>query len=330
MKIVQVIGYFQTELGYPEAFLAKELARLGHDVCIITSDRYKTFFYSGSKSALVGRTTNPGFYIEEGIKVWRLKSLFELHLQLWMRGLERKILEIKPDLVIMHDICTFSALRIARLKNHTLGFKLVYDEHMTEDNSRSPLRVLYPLFKLLFSSTIRKSADKLVAILPETRTLMHKKFGLPLDRISIIPLGADDIRFRCEASARKAIRKELSIADNDVLFIYTGKIVPVKKLPTLIKAMAILASTHQEAKLLVLGNGPDEYMDDLKSQVQNIGLEDRILWKEAVPNDHLFQYYSAADVAVWPCGATISMREAMSCRLPIIIGQNSKVLELLE
>ena len=42
--IVHVQSYFQPHLGYQEYFLCKSMARLGHDVHIITSDRYAPFW----------------------------------------------------------------------------------------------------------------------------------------------------------------------------------------------------------------------------------------------------------------------------------------------
>ena len=41
-------------------------------------------------------------------------------------------------------------------------------------------------------------------------------------------------------------------------------------------------------------------------------------------------FYSVSDVAIWPYGASIGMREAIACGLPIIIGEDSKVTELVD
>ncbi len=68
----------------------------------------------------------------------------------------------------------------------------------------------------------------------------------------------------------------------------------------------------------------------MKQDIKTKSLEDKFAWHEAVPNKQLYQFYSAADVAVWPYGASISMREAIACGLPIIIGEDSRVAELIE
>ncbi len=149
MKIVHVIDYFQPKLGYQETFLAKEHARMGHEVYVVTSDRYNPIVYSGNAAKLVlgRRIVDSGFFTEEDIKVWRQKTLFEIPHAIWMLGLEKRIQELEPDIVVVHGIVSFSAIRIARLKKKSGNFKLIYDDHMTFDNSQSKLRVLYPPFK---------------------------------------------------------------------------------------------------------------------------------------------------------------------------------------
>jgi hypothetical protein len=48
MKIIHVIDYFQPQLGYQETFLAKEQAKQGHEVYVLTSDRYNPIVYKGN------------------------------------------------------------------------------------------------------------------------------------------------------------------------------------------------------------------------------------------------------------------------------------------
>ncbi len=332
MKIVHIADYFQPKLGYQEPFLAREYAKAGHDVCVLTSDRYNPTLYFGkaTEQVMSERIVGAGFFVEEGIKVFRLKPLFEIQLQVWMVGLEKRIRELNPDLVIMHNIVCFSALRVARLKKRVGNFKLIYTDSMTFANSLSRLKILYPLFKWLFSPLIQKSADALVAISPATRVFMHKRYGIPLERISIIPLAADDELFRFNAIARQEIRNQLHIKENDIVFIYTGRIVPYKRLHLLIEAAANLMTKHSNIRVMLVGGGSQSYIEQLKQDIRAKKLEARFAWHEAVPNEQLYRIYSAADVAVWPYGASIGMREAIACGLPIIIGERSNETEVIE
>ncbi len=331
MRIVHVIDYFQPRLGYQETFLAREHARSGHEVFVVTSDRYNPIVYSGdaAKSLMGNRIVGAGFFIEEGTKVWRLKTLFEVPHAIWIRGTENKVLELKPDIVIVHGIVNFSALRLARLKKKLGNFKLIYDDHMTFDNSRSKLRILYLLFKWTFSLLVQEAADALVAVADACKMFMNKKYGIPLDHITIIPLGADDELFRFDVLARQEIRSQLSLRESDTVCIYTGKVIPEKRLELLIEA-AKLMKAHHHIKVLIVGAGPPHYIEELKWNIKSVNLENRFIWHDVVPNKELYRFYSAADVGVWPREASISQREAMSCSLPIIISENSMATELVE
>lgn len=328
MKIIHVIDYFQPQLGYQETFLPREQSKLGHEVYMVTSDRYQPLIYSENENILGARIKGAGFFIEEDIKVWRLKTLFEIPHAIWVLGLESKIEELMPDVVIVHGVVNLSALRIARLKKRLGNFKLIYDDHMTYGLSRSKLRILYPLFKWTFSRLIQETADALVAVADACKVFMHKEYGIPLERITVIPLGADDALFQFDASARQQIRSQLSMADSATVFIYTGKIIPEKRLDILVEAVKLMKNDHG-VKVLIVGDGLRSYVERLKQQTRDGGLENSFIWHGGVLNKELYKYYSAADVAVWPRGPSISQREAMACGLPIVISEDSLVTELV-
>jgi len=326
---VHIIDYFQPQLGYQETFLTREQAKMGHEVYVVTSDGYSPYMWRDAGELLENRIRGVGLFTEEGTKVWRLKVLFKVQHQIWLIGLEKKIREIKPDIIIIHGIVSFSAIRIARLKKKLGNFKLIYDDHMKLDASKSKLSVLYPLFKRTFSRLIQEAADALVGIGDTCKVFMNVKYGIPLERITVIPLGADDELFRFDAIARQEIRSKLAISESDMVFIYTGQIAPFKKVTLLIEAVPKLMKKYSNLRLLLVGSGPSPYIERMKQDIKAEGLEDRFIWHDVVHNKELYKFYSAADVAVWPCGATISQREAMSCRLPIIISEDSLVTELV-
>jgi glycosyltransferase involved in cell wall biosynthesis len=331
MRIVHVIDYFQPQLGYQETFLAREHSEAGHDVFVVTSDRYQPFLYAGDTVPVMGkRIKGPGFFLESGVQVWRLKVKFEYPNLIWLSGLEAKIQEIKPDLVIVHGITNLSAVRTAMMKNRSGGFRLVYDDHAIPDNTTGKMRVLYPLFRWTASKWIQKAADGLVAILPATRDFMHKKYGIPQDRIAVIPLGADTGLFRLDTEARRETRRKLRFNDRNIVIIYTGKIIPARQVSVLVEATAGLMEREERLRVLIVGSGDETYVDQLKQDIESKGLSDKFTWVDAVQNDRLYRYYSAADISVWPFGASIGMREAMACSLPIIIGADSSVTELVE
>jgi len=214
MRIVHIIDYFQPAIGYQETFLCKEQARIGHDIYVITSDRYSPLVYKDSKNLLGSRIKGFGFVEEAGIKVWRLKTLFEVSHAIWLRGVIKKLKEIAPDIVIIHGIVNITSLRVAFFKySKSVNFKLIYDDHMTFENSLSKARIIYPLFKWTLANLIKKSANAFVAVGEPSKHFMNRRYGIPLDRVSIIPLGADTKIFHFDSKARQELRNIFSYHD---------------------------------------------------------------------------------------------------------------------
>jgi len=249
--------------------------------------------------------------------------------QFWLIGLEKAIEKLEPNIVIVHGVANFSAIRIAKLRKTQKKFKVIFDDHMTFYNSNSKMRFLYPVFKLLFMPIINSSADAFVAAGASTIAFMNITYGIPTHKITNIPLGVDVKAFRFDSNERKKLRNKFSFQERDIVYIYTGKIIPEKKIEILVKAMNYLKN-HDSIKVLMVGDGPAPYINEIIKMIEAHSLDNKFFWHSSVPNEELYKFYSAADVAIWPSGASISQREAMACCLPIIINEDSLVLELLD
>ena len=156
---------------------------------------------------------------------------------------------------------------------------------------------------------------------------MHEKYGLPLDRIKVIPLGADTTTFKFDKMARHELRIKLGITDNDIVFIYTGKIVTYKYVHLLVSAAISLMKRHHNLKVLLVGYGDKLYKRQLQIKIKSEGCIENFIWHEAVPNKELCKYFSAADIAVYPHQHTNSILEAMACGLPVIVSDEARASE---
>jgi glycosyltransferase involved in cell wall biosynthesis len=328
MRIVHAIDYFQPQLGYQETFLPKEQLKLGHDVCVVTSDRYARILYAGDavRSILGPRIKGAGFFEEEGIPTQRLSVLFELPHIIWLKDLERTILECNPDMVHVHGV-NILATRLAMLKKKHPSFKLVVDDHMTFDASSTLLDIFNAAFKVSCARTISEAADALVGVSQVSKLFMNERYGFPIEDIEVIPLGADQDLFKFNASARNAIRQALSIRESETVFVYAGKLTPTKGPMILVQAALNLMKKSDDIKILLIGNGPKDYEQAIQQTVDTSDRSEQFIRLDAVANNQLPDYYSAADVAVWPKQASLSMMEAMSVGLPLIISDRSEVTQ---
>ncbi len=142
--------------------------------------------------------------------------------------------------------------------------------------------------------------------------------------------GADHELFKFNPDTRSEVRKQLRVSSDDVLVVDTGKIVPVKGPHILVTAAISLLKRHPAVKVLLVGNGPQPYVESIRQEIRQAGADDRFIWNDAVSNAELARFYSAADVGVWPREASLSMIEAMSCSLPVIISDASEITERIQ
>jgi len=327
MRIIHIIDYFQPKLGYQETFLAREHSRLGHEVHVITSDRYYPFpHYEETVGPLLGpRQLIARIYEEEdGVTVHRLKARFECWHRVWLKGLKQEIESIHPDIIFTHGMSSITTFCLAqwKLRNRT-KCKLIYDCHMVGIASRSRLGPLFhSAYRHVFGSLIFRAGDAFIAVSGETKEYMQIAYDISGSKVYLIPLGVDIKRFQYNPESRVKVRFELGIGSDEVVFVYAGKIIPEKGPNLLVEATLrlIAESPQQKVKVMLIGNSPVKYRAKIESQLQqHMDSEDILLQIGMVANAELPNYFSAADVGVWPRECSISILEAMGCGLPVIV-----------
>ncbi|HAV15436.1 MAG TPA: hypothetical protein DCX25_03835 [Candidatus Pacebacteria bacterium] len=320
MNIVHLIEYFSPALGYQETYLAKEQQRLGHHVTVVTSDRYFPFpdYDATVKKVLGNRIVGTGSFTEEGIHVIRKPILFEFFSRAWIVDLLPALRALKPDVIHIHSTSSLSTVRVARAK-HTLKNTIVLVDdhsHLSVVANHWSKACFYWVFRMLFGKYLSYRINTFVAITKETADIVRTYMGISAP-IHIVELGADTRLFYRSPQKRFKIRKKYGWKDQDVVFIYTGKIISDKGCDTLVDACCALPG--HTAKLLFVGSGPEMFIADLKKRLKQAKKENDVVWVPMVKPIELPAYYSAADVGVWPKQESISMIEAAACSLPVIV-----------
>ncbi|MCL4247692.1 MAG: glycosyltransferase [Anaerolineae bacterium] len=104
--------------------------------------------------------------------------------------------------------------------------------------------------------------------------------------------------------------------------VYAGVLIPRKAVDVLIDAFACAAHVSEQARLYLVGK-PDnvEYAQQLRAQVERLGLRDRVVFAGEVSRDELARYMGRARVLVLPSyseGLARVLVEAMMCGTPVI------------
>ena len=328
MKIVHVTQYFMPELGYQETFLAKRQIELGHEVTVVTADRYYPYpNYESQFEPLLGqRIVGAGRRMEEGIDTWRLPCK-EWRNHPWCNTLTDAINQLDPDVVHLHSLAHFMALPVVRMKNRGARFRLIADEHGTAQvNNRSlPFRLYRGFFRGFLSRSLSRAAHGVVGVTTDSSELANRVWGVPTEKIGMIPLGSDHRVFRHTEKGRKAVRRRLGLADDARVILFSGKIIANKKVMSLIEALPVVLARVPKAVLVLVGHPDTAYLAAMKSRAQELGVADRVLVCGAVKAVELPAWFSAADLACWPWEVTISMVDAASCGLPFLAPRNEGV-----
>ena len=311
-----MISYYNSRMKYQEYYLAREQLAQGHEVYIVTSNRNFPFtdYESTAKSVYGDRILPSGYSNEEGIQILRLSVLFEHRARVFLRKLHSALKEIKPDVIIVHGIVTISSIMLLIRK---VKARYIFDDHMLyQQISRAPQsRLFYFFFRLFFRKKMLRTAWKIVAISEGCIQTINEIYGIPKDRIQMIPLGADNRKFQCSESLRKLQRRKLKIGEDAIVVLFTGKLILGKK-PHLITEALNQIRSDKEIHVLFVGNFSSEYKNIFTKEVSK-SVHPYTHYPH-VGSDELVAMYCASDIAVYPVQATISTVEASACGLPII------------
>jgi glycosyltransferase involved in cell wall biosynthesis len=333
MKIAVVSTFYSEGMGYTENCLPKALAALGHDVHVITT----TFNVYGNEADyaktyerfLGPSTVSPGSTFIDGYCVHRLPARIRGGYVV-VTGLSRKVREVAPDVVHSLEIASLQTYELAWQKFRR-GFVLFCETHQH-------LSVVKPFLKRS-GSLFRKAAYRLTrtlptalasiavegcyAIAPDCAEVAVRFYGVPRRKIKLQSLGADTELFHpaetaLEASARSALRRQLGFTDDDIVCVYSGRFSHDKNPLLLARAIDVLHDRDPRFKGLFIGEG---------LQRGDIAACRHTTVRSFMKHRDLAEHYRAADIAVWPTQESMSMLDAASSGLPIVVSNTIGELE---
>lgn len=163
-----------------------------------------------------------------------------------------------------------------------------------------------------FEGGVYRCADEIVALSDYTADRIAKEYTINRDRITRIPFPIDTDTFSPDGP-----RKPLNESGPVVLFV--GRLNdPRKNIPFLLRSFAIVARSHPDVSLYLIGASPNQ---DMIALVRRLGIADRVEFIEFVEHEKLPVYYRSADIFVIPShqeGLGIVGLEAMACGTPVI------------
>lgn len=326
LKIVIVSAFYSEGMGYSENCLSRALARLGHDVHVVTST-YNVYsneaMYDATYQEFLGPRQAPaGTTVIDGYTVHRLESeLFAGYVRI--KGVTGAVRRLAPDIVHSLEVASLQTFELAALKP-IAGFKLFTETHQTlsvmrpymlHPNGEWAKRAAYRLTRTLPSFLATLAVERCYAVTPDCAEVAHRFYGVPKSKLTLLSLGADTDTFHPvetseDEADRRAVRAALGFTDDDVVCVYTGRFTPAKNPLLLAQAIDALADIDPRYKGLFIGNG------EQKAAIEACRNTTRVPF---MTHGKLARHYRAADIGVWPRQESMSMIDAASSGVPIVV-----------
>lgn len=317
MKIVHIApnAPYNEGWSYQENILPKYQKKLGHDVILfVTNQEHKAGRLE--ETACTDGITKDGFRVvrlkPERVKVPGLKRI------LTYINVYELLVKEKPDFIFYHGLVSATIFQVCKYKKVVNPQCVIVQDNHLDYNIGFPLRsskgrILQAIYAPIFMMT-KKHISKVYGVTPWRAEYAQRFFGVPADMSDVLIMGADDekIDYENQAEIRTNLRRKFGIADNEFLIVTGGKIDTKKRIHLLMDAVNQLIGV----KLVVFGNVLDDVKDEFEKQ-----LSDKVQWAGFIPADEAYNYFFAADLAMFPGQHSVLWEQACACKVPCIFAR---------
>ena len=296
-----------------EVMLKEGLEKLGHEVYIVTAN-LKDFHYEYNEEERIIRV--PG--IPTGIYDSRLTAIYPV----------QAIQTIKSwNLDVIHSQTEFGIGTFARIVAKQFDIPIVHTYHtmyedyvhyVTKGHFMGPSKKLVEYLTKFYCD---KTITELIVPTKKAYQLFKEKYRVDRN-VHIIPTGIDVERFHKENFKREDIiklRKKLNISSKDKVLTFVGRLGKEKSVDFLIKSHSQILKKHKNAKLLIIGDGPE--MEDFVSEVNRLKIQESVIVTGKIPWDEIPLYYQLSTVFVTASTTEtqgLTVVEAMAASIPVV------------
>jgi len=186
-----------------------------------------------------------------------------------------------------------------------------------------------------YAGKIAKLADHVIVHLESQKEILLR-LGLTPERVSVIPHGTKIIEVDREAS-----RQRLGLPLDGKILLMFGFVKPHKCLHVAVDALNIIRKEYENAYLFIAGGlaptASEEhrrYADSLKKKIEELGLEENVIFpNKYYPDEDIPYIFSACDIVLFPYyeedrSSSGSLHLAIGAGKPVIASRIPKFEEL--
>ena len=320
MKIVQICYLYAPAVGgveYHVKNISENLVELGHEVVVCTSD----YIDWNLKERVKEKAANIN-----DVKIVRFRGMN-------MKGLFRFLVKSRVDLIHVHSFPS-RHYTIAWVVAHVLRIPLVVTGHYSPNDVKNWNKRIfnYQYYWLRYSL---KRIHKLICIINSEKIAFQEVFGIPKQRMEVIPNGIDFTEFNAvsEDDVVSFIQKN-SLANKKII-LSVGRLTFLKGADILVNAFAELAANNPNLVLVILGPADDlSYCRRLTQLIRARGIRSQVLFKGQVSErTEVLAALNACDLFVLPSRGEvfgIVLVEAMYCKKIVVASDSGGLPDVIE
>ncbi len=225
--------------------------------------------------------------------------------------------EVGFDLLRVHSLRYIGPSALWARRHYALDVPVVSHHHHLDPS---------PLNRLIEKRVVEGS-DHVITVSEFSRRQLAEALGVNVDHVSVVYNGVDE-RFS-PVPREPELGRRLGLGAGPVA-TFLGGLKPRKNLRFLLDVWREVAVRVPDATLLVAGTGPAGPM--LRRAATDMGLASRVVFSGHVPEADKVRVYSLTDVFVSPSsleGFGLSVAEAMSCGLPVVVARQGALPEVV-
>jgi mannosyltransferase len=228
---------------------------------------------------------------------------------------------------------------MSRKGPHASGYRVWHARRNVEMIAGLALKYgLGKQLKLVFTSASQRQQSNL------TRWLIRRmdavvatsgKTAAYLENPAQVIMHGIDIDTFTPPADKVALRREMGLPKQGILIGCYGRIRAQKGTDAFVQAMLGVCNDNPDVTALVMGRATEKYQafdTDLRDQVADAGMSERILFKPEVPTEAMADWYRVLDLYIAPQrweGFGLTPLEAMACACPVIATRVGAFEELI-
>ncbi len=290
---------------------------------------------AGHEVRVLTLSPKPGFDEKEGVYSVSSISLNKIYPGArvsftttdWIKD---QILNWQPELI--HTHCEFSTFKMAKAIAKDLAIPIVHTYHTIYEDYTHYFSPNKKMGKKIVSLMSKHLLNQVNYVIAPTQKVKDMLMGYQVQSsIAIIPTGIPSQKFShvLSQAERQELRSQAGYQEGDRLLVFLGRLAKEKNLSEILDYLS--QREDSSLKLMICGDGP--YKASLQSQVNELGLSDRVHFTGMVDPNQVANYYQMADLFVSASTSEtqgLTYIEALFSGLPLLCRQDDSLKEVIQ